>query len=232
MCGDNLKLEPMSGELEPNSHQNIKMTLIPARFPTNFEGEIQCSIDWETQGDEEKAEMKSMHTNTHASDSQEFLFLRLKKRSTFVKESNPIEARENETLFQNVINEMMNDILHDKEMDQLLDNCFETSGGIFNQIVTSDHEPPSTNKIYQEVKEPAMGLKDLKVYRNNLRELTGNEDSDIDRKSYFLDKQFTDMLEYMLEDTIFNLMEEATYEEFDLMQAPKIYIRKDQIDKK
>jgi len=47
MCGDNLKLEPMSGELEPNSHQNIKMTLIPARFPTNFEGEIQCSIDWE-----------------------------------------------------------------------------------------------------------------------------------------------------------------------------------------
>jgi hypothetical protein len=127
---------------------------------------------------------------------------------------------------------MMNDILHDKEMDQLLDNCFETSGGIFNQIVTSDHEPPSTNKIYQEVKEPAVGLKDLKVYRNNLRELTGNEDSDIDRKSYFLDKQFTDMLEYMLEDTIFNLMEEATYEEFDLMQAPKIYIRKDQIDKK
>jgi hypothetical protein len=48
MCGDNLKLEPMSGELEPNSHQNIKMSLIPARFPTHFEGEIQCSIEWET----------------------------------------------------------------------------------------------------------------------------------------------------------------------------------------
>lgn len=84
MCGDNLKLEPMSGELEPNSHQNIKMTLIPARFPTNFEGEIQCSIDWETQGDEDKAEMKSLHTNTHTSEAQEFLFLRLKKRSKFV----------------------------------------------------------------------------------------------------------------------------------------------------
>ncbi len=39
------------------------------------------------------------------------------------------------------------------------------------------------------------------------------------------------MMEYMLEDTIFNLMEEATYEEFDLMQAPKIYIRKDQTGK-
>lgn len=62
------------------------MTLIPARFPTNFEGEIQCSIDWETQGDEDKAEMKSLHTNTHMSDSQEFLFLRLKKRSKFVSD--------------------------------------------------------------------------------------------------------------------------------------------------
>jgi hypothetical protein len=27
-------------------------------------------------------------------------------------------------------------------------------------------------------------------------------------------------------------MEEATYEEFDLMQAPKIYIRKDAVDRK
>ena len=73
---------------------------------------------------------------------------------------------------------------------------------------------------------------ELQVYRNNLKELTGNDDHDIDRKEYFTDKLFTDMLEYMLEDTMFNLMEEATYEEFDLMQAPKIYIRKDQIDKK
>jgi len=85
MCGDNLKLEPMSGELEPNSHQNIKMTLIPARFPTHFEGEIQCSIDWLNQG-EEKAEMKSMHTSVVVNE-QEFLFLRLKKRTKFVSVS-------------------------------------------------------------------------------------------------------------------------------------------------
>lgn len=46
--GDNLKLEPMSGELKPNSHMNIKMTLAPSKYPTYFEGEIQCSIDWES----------------------------------------------------------------------------------------------------------------------------------------------------------------------------------------
>lgn len=47
------------------------------------------------------------------------------------------------------------------------------------------------------------------------------------RKRMFLENNFVDMVEYMLEDTLYNLMEEATYEEFDLTQAPKIYIRKD-----
>jgi hypothetical protein len=69
------------------------------------------------------------------------------------------------------------------------------------------------------------------VYTDNLKELTGNDENDILRKNCFLDQKFVTMLEYMMEDTIFNLMEEATYEEFDLMQAPKIYIRKDQVGK-
>ena len=149
-----MKLEPMSGELEPNSHQNIKMSLIPARFPTHFEGEIQCSIEWESTGDQEKEELKSIHTNTNINENQEFLFLRLRKRTKFSKDFNPIEPRENETLFANVLNEMMNDILHDAEMDTLLDNCLDTNEGVFNQIVTSDHEPPSTENIFRELPQP------------------------------------------------------------------------------
>jgi len=46
--------------------------------------------------------------------------------------------------------------------------------------------------------------------------LTGNEDDDLQRKNLFLDGKFQNMVTYMLEDTLFNLMEEATYEEFDL----------------
>jgi hypothetical protein len=30
----------MSGELKPNTHVNIKMTLTPSKYPTYFEGEI------------------------------------------------------------------------------------------------------------------------------------------------------------------------------------------------
>lgn len=32
----------------------------------------------------------------------------------------------------------------------------------------------------------------------------------------FMQEPFVELIEFMLEDTMFNLMEEATYEEFDL----------------
>ena len=136
----------------------------------------------------------------------------------------------------NVMNELINDVLHDDEMDQLLDNCHDHHGGIFNQVVTSNDQPPSTKSLYKAL--PAPNEKDLhvlgeqEVYTNNLKELTGNDEDDILRKTSFMDKKFSDMLEYMMEDTLFNLLEEATYDEFDLMQAPKIYIRKDQTERK
>ena len=44
----------MSGELKPNSHQNIKMTLICSKYPTHFQGEIQCAIEWESEGTDGK----------------------------------------------------------------------------------------------------------------------------------------------------------------------------------
>jgi len=73
----------MCGELKPNTHMNIKMTLTPSKYPTYFEGEIQCSIDWESNG-QEHMETKSVHTNTNVPDSSEYLFLRMKKRSKIV----------------------------------------------------------------------------------------------------------------------------------------------------
>lgn len=42
------------------------------------------------------------------------------------------------------------------------------------------------------------------------------DETELTRKRLFMEKPFVDLMEYMLEDTLFNLMEEATYEEFDL----------------
>ena len=176
--------------------------------------------------------MKSMHTHTVVGEASEYLFLRLKKRTRFERDTKPVEAREHDTMFSNVLGEMVNDILADPEIDQLLDSCQDTSGGIFNQVVTSNEEPPSVQQLYKMEAAPEEEnlntLCEQKVYSENLKELTGNDQDDIVRKTAFLDKKFQDMVEYMMEDTLFNLMEEATYEEFDLTKAPKIYIRKDQ----
>jgi len=68
----------------------------------------------------------------------------------------------------------------------------------------------------------------LAIYEENLREVTGVDDDELFRKRMFMQEPFVELMEFMLEDTMFNLMEEATYEEFDLTMPPKIYIRKDQ----
>jgi hypothetical protein len=124
--GDNLKLEPMSGELKPNSHVNIKMTLVPSKYPTYFEGEIQCSIDWEGEG----GEARSVATMTNVPDASEYLFLRLKKRSKIVSSSYTVliknlqtkillgaDVRSGESLIENIVNEAMNDILESDTLD-------------------------------------------------------------------------------------------------------------------
>ena len=75
MCADEINVVPISGEIEPNSHRNVKMTLTAGRIPSYFEGEIQCMIDWEDGGGERSVQ-------THSLEG-EYLFLRLKKRSQF-----------------------------------------------------------------------------------------------------------------------------------------------------
>jgi hypothetical protein len=116
----------MSGELKPNSHVNIKMTLVPSKYPTYFEGEIQCSIDWEGEG----GEARSVATMTNVPDASEYLFLRLKKRSKIVSSSYTVliknlqtkillgaDVRSGESLIENIVNEAMNDILESDTLD-------------------------------------------------------------------------------------------------------------------
>ena len=81
-------------------------------------------------------------------------------------------------MFANAMNEMMNDILRDPEMDKLLDSLNETTGGIFNQIVTSNDQPPSASLLYEDLETPVEAdlncLAEQQVYTQNIKELTGN----------------------------------------------------------
>jgi len=238
MCGDNLRLEPMQGELKPNSHFNIKMTLVPAKYPTNFEGEIQCSIDWETDGAGRADEAKSVHTTTAAgAETSEYLFLRLKKRSKITKMNLGADVREGESLIENICNEAMHDILESAEFDKLLDDASQAKAGLYAPNVTNQ-AMPSLESVYMDQEKEDGAQEESKeaqvclnrpgpAYEEELKEVSGIDTSELFRKRMFMQEPFVDLMEFMLEDTLFNLMEEATYSEFDLGQPPKIYIRKD-----
>jgi len=66
------------------------------------------------------------------------------------------------------------------------------------------------------------------AYEEQLMEVSGVNSEELFRKRMYMQKPFVDLMEFILEDTLFNLMEEATYDEFDLGQPPRIYIRKDE----
>ena len=60
------------------------MTCIPGKDFLNFEGEIQCSIDWESENMRGIDEARSVATNTNIPEVSEYLFIRLKKRARIV----------------------------------------------------------------------------------------------------------------------------------------------------
>lgn len=144
-----------------------------------------------------------------------------------------VENREGETLIENILHEAMHDILESEDIDRVLDECNQQPLPLYDYGI-SEQNPPKfeeLNSIQYQPSETTYVNQHCQAYENDLKLVSGMNDQEIFRKRMFMDKPFVDLLEFMLEDTIFNLMEEATYEEFDLTQAPKIYIRKDQDNK-
>lgn len=139
------------------------------------------------------------------------------------------DVREGESLIENIVNEAMHDILESPEFDALLDECTGSRAGLYNVAVTNEAEPSVEDTMMADlaVKKRASVNKPSQVYEDELKEVSGVDDSELFRKRMFLQEPFVELMEFMMEDTLFNLMEEATYEEFDLAQPPQIYIRKD-----
>jgi len=157
----------MQGELKPNSHYNIKMTLMPGKYPCNFEGEIQCSIDWENDAATRMDEAKSVATNTAVPEASEFLFLRLKKRQKTSKINLGADVRDGESLIENILNEAMHEILESDEFDKLLDDQSQAKAGLYEPTITDQAMPDKEDQIMAlegESKELSKGDESDRVY--------------------------------------------------------------------
>jgi len=124
------------------------LSLVASRIPTHFEGEIQCLIDWESADDPNKQDMKSVNTkvnlssyNTVSSETQELLFIRLKKRSKITKNFVGIENRDGQSLIENLLLDEVHDILESDEFDQLLERCEKKPSGLYKIHVSGDAPP-------------------------------------------------------------------------------------------
>ena len=258
LCSDNINLIPISGELEPNSHKNIKMILKATQLPTIFDGEIMCQIEWEDSANRGPGTINETHTGTksvvtHANEN-EFLFIRLKKRSCldkYVKNNNYDLAKDPviPSLFlNNIFIDAMDEVLEDKDTKKLMniDNLFDKLDdepiGAYSML--DEQEPPTCKDISgvldEEIKEfkeennlNAIGWIEQfrhKNYEQEIQTQTGLDEDELFSKRILLDPRYTDLIEYMLEDTMFNLMEEATFKEFDLSQIQRTYIKKEALD--
>ena len=121
----------------------------------------------------------------------------------------------------------MHDILESADFDKLLEDCTSSRAGLYLHAINNEAEPEAVEDVVADDRRDQGEDTARAVYEKHLREVTGVEEDELFRKRMFMQEPFVELMEFMLEDTMFNLMEEATYEEFDLTQPPKIYIRKD-----
>jgi len=106
----------------------------------------------------------------------------------------------------------MHDILESADFDKLLDDCSTARAGLYLKTINDEGEPAIEDLASETVSEETS----RQVYEEHLREVTGAEEDELFRKRMFMQEPFVELMEFILEDTMFNLMEEATYEEFDL----------------
>ena len=149
--------------------------------------------------------------------------------------------REGESLVENIVNEAMHDILESDEFDRLLDESNNMKAGLYGSAVTNEAAPAEEDLDQEEEMKggQAQGGQTIEAdvirrnrpgpaYEEELKEVAAVNSEEIFRKRMYMEKPFVELMEFVLEDTLFNLMEEATYEEFDLGQPPRIYIRRDE----
>lgn len=106
----------------------------------------------------------------------------------------------------------MHDILESEDFDKLLDDCSTAKAGLYLKAINDEGEPANEDLVGEPVSEESA----RKSYEEHLREVTGTEEDELFRKRMFMQEPFVELMEFILEDTMFNLMEEATFEEFDL----------------
>lgn len=131
-------------------------------------------------------------------------------------------------MFENIFVEAIHEVLDSDEIDKILDGGSTASPYNIYDMSIDNQKPPTCQQVLP-IENPDTSQITWTEYYEPFEQLIKNvqnmSSEEIEKKR--LSQHTGDLIQFMLEDTLFNLMEEATYEEFDLTQAPRIYIQKD-----
>jgi len=170
-----------------------------------------------SSGNQKPKEKKdqTITTGRYEGEDRELLFLRLKKRSKFQstkKKWIPLEnvtntdQKQDKHVFEIVISRVINDVLNDPSTEDMLHKMSKLPVQLYAQF---DGETPAnihtvSSGLENKIVKPGADHKDFK-------------------NMFFMD-EFTDMVDYIMESTFFNLIQQTTLKEIDLLKTSKIYL--------
>lgn len=208
ICGDDIVLEPLSGTVSPGSQMPIKLTLNSSRIPATYEGELECVVSWENTSKATGKNNSRKVLDSKDSVITESIFLRIRKEC-FIDKS-PMEIIDSEPeLLKNIFREAISGIVSDESTYSMLENLNNLPREVMFSL--SNKPPPSLTEL--------CSLEDVR--ESDEKECEPEYNSNL----LFLMDEFKDLSYIILENTLFNIVSEAIYQESDLCSIGKTYIR-------
>jgi len=213
---DELVLEPISGELKPETFITIKMTLNSSSKLSSYDGEIECKIEWINSENSQK-------NNEGEKNNIESLFLGIAKKPLFKLLSESCHKRD-ESFLENILIDMIKSCLDDPLIEQTMSRIDNLP--IYTTEVTDNDPIPEEKEVKNEFEIRRDELINKEKEEVNL--LNSCPFEELDRKIMFLNDDIVSMVEGIVDNTLFNIMEEATHNDYNLLKPPKTYITKQQ----
>lgn len=208
ICGDDLVLDPVSGTVSPGSQLPIKLTLSSNRIPTVYEGELECMITWENTSKTTGKNNSRKALEGKDSGFSECIFLRIRKESC--ADRSPMEIADCEAeLLKNIFREAIQSIISEESTYSILNSLDSQPREVMASV--SNDPPPSMSHLFT--------LEDICETQEKQCEPVYSSDR------LFLLNEFTEVSNLILENTLFNIISEAVYQETDLCSIGKTYIR-------
>jgi len=187
------------------------MTLKASNAPSGYEGEIDCAINWAQKDPSEKVSV-----------GDQFLYLRIKKRPMLKAITKlKISFEEDEPLMEDILTGMLKEIMIDPSLEEMAKRIEDQPISMYTNI--NNCKAPDISYLSNELVEDE---KIEKLYDDYVKEANSEEGKDFRRKLLFLNEDYVRLTEAILDNTLFNIMQEATHGECDLMKAPRTYITK------